>query len=66
MARAKKSDGAKKRVKDLDPKGKAKNVKGGKTTVFTQVDRIGTRVGRRVEKIGVETGEDIQRRTAPR
>ncbi len=71
MARAKKkADGAKKRVKDLDPKGQAKNVKGGRTTVGTQVNRIVTRAndrivgrtGERVERLG----GDIEKTVNPR
>lgn len=63
MARAKKkADEAKKRIKDLDPKGKAKNVKGGRTTVGAHVERIVTRTGRRVEKLS----EQIEKAATPR
>lgn len=74
MARAKKKADGAKRVKDLDPKGKAKNVKGGRTSVVKQVGRISERVsdrvvgrtlsntGERVERLG----QGIEKGTAPR
>jgi hypothetical protein len=47
-----KKNKASRRPKDLDPKSKAKKVKGGRTTIWTQVGRIETRVGRGVGRIG--------------
>ncbi|HYZ93583.1 MAG TPA: hypothetical protein VFA34_14515 [Actinomycetota bacterium] len=41
-----------KKMKDLDPKARGKNVKGGRTTIGTQVERIVSRTGRNVERIG--------------
>jgi hypothetical protein len=44
--------------KDLDPKSRAKKVKGGRTTLGTQVRRVEARTGRAVQRIGrnVERG----------
>lgn len=52
-----------KKMKDLDPKARGKSVKGGRTTIGTQVDRIvNQRVGRTVGKVG----ENIERGLSPR
>ncbi len=52
-----------KKMKDLDPKARGKSVKGGRTTIATQVDRIvNHRVGRTVRKIG----ENLERGLNPR
>jgi hypothetical protein len=64
--------GKAKKPKDLDPKSRAKKVKGGRTTIGTQVRRIETRVGRGVQRIGrnvertgLEAGRDIERTFNP-
>jgi hypothetical protein len=61
-----------KKLKDLDPKGRAKKVKGGRTTIGTQVGRIGsrvergvTRIGRNVEKTGTGLGRGLERGLNP-
>lgn len=53
---------SKKKAKDLDPKARAKKVKGGRTTIGTQVERIVSRTGRRVERVG----QAIERGLNPR
>jgi hypothetical protein len=61
-----------KKLKDLEPKARAKKVKGGRTGLGTQVERIGTRantavtrIGRNVEKTGLAAGRSIQRVVHP-
>lgn len=71
MARAKKkADEAKKRVKDLDPKGRAKKVKGGRTSLGDQANRLVNRDASRVVKRAGEaindTGETFNRTLNPR
>jgi hypothetical protein len=63
---------AAKKPKDLDPKSRAKKVKGGRTGLGTQAQRIETRVGRgvqrigrNVEKTGLATGRAIERAFSP-
>lgn len=58
-----------KKLKDLDAKGRSKKVKGGRTTIGTQVERIVTRTGRNVERVGqgVErVGRAVERGVNPR
>lgn len=70
---AKKGKGEAKKLKDLDPKGRGKAVKGGRTTIGTQVERIASRVGTGVERIGQNVeragtgaGRGVERRVNPR
>lgn len=52
-----------KKMKDLDPKARGKNVKGGRTTIGTQVNRIvNDRIGRTVRQVG----ENLERGLNPR
>jgi hypothetical protein len=64
----------KKRMKDLNPGEKAKKVKGGRTTIWTQVGRIQDRlfnravprIGQNVERTTLELGQGIERTLNPR
>lgn len=65
---------SKKRMKDLNPGQKAKKVKGGRTTIWTQVGRINDRlfnravprIGRNVERTTLGLGQAIERTFNPR